>query len=284
MNVNLAEALASMIGCDADKPNYQDYVGEDGLVYCHVCHKKKQTRLSFEVFGLPDKIVPCACKCQKDKWEEEERRKKAAKDFELISKLKKASLMSGKYADSDFSKCKDNGHNSKAINAAKRYVEKFSLMLEKNQGLLFYGTPGTGKTYLAACIANELIQRKTPVLMTSFVKLLSQMSNFGDDKESIINRMNAADLLIIDDLGAERSTDTALEQVYNIIDSRYRERKPMILTTNLTLGAMQQVQDIRYSRIYDRIFEVCYPIEFTGPSWRYAEAAERYEEMKSMFD
>ena len=96
--------------------------------------------------------------------------------------------------------------------------------------------------------------------------------------------MNSAKLLIIDDLGAERSTDFALEKVYNIIDSRYRAGLPMILTTNLTLKEMKEATDIRYSRIYDRIFEVCYPMEFTGPSWRKVEASRRFEEMRQFLE
>ena len=100
-----------------------------------------------------------------------------------------------------------------------------------------------------------------------------------EDEEAFIRKMNRAKLLVIDDLGAERSTDYALEKVYNIIDSRYRSKKPMILTTNLTLSQMQNTGDIRYTRIYDRNFEVCYPIECKGEAWRKLEAADRFEEM-----
>lgn len=96
--------------------------------------------------------------------------------------------------------------------------------------------------------------------------------------------MNSASLVILDDLGAERNTDYALEIVYNVIDSRYRSRKPMIITTNLTLSEMQNPPDIRYSRIYDRIFEVCYPVEFTGKSLRMKEAASRFDDMKSLLE
>lgn len=84
--------------------------------------------------------------------------------------------------------------------------------------------------------------------------------------------------------GAERSTDYALEKVYGIIDNRYRAKKPLILTTNLTLRQMQEATDIRYTRIYDRIFEMCYPLEFSGVSWRKREAAQRYEETKKLLE
>lgn len=114
--------------------------------------------------------------------------------------------------------------------------------------------------------------------MTSFVSLLHA------DKENISNyRLNQASLLILDDFGAERGTDYALENVYNIIDSRYRSGKPIIITTNIALREMQICEDIRYSRIYDRLFEMCYPVKVEGKSWRKKEAVARFDDMKKMF-
>ena len=93
-----------------------------------------------------------------------------------------------------------------------------------------------------------------------------------------------AKLLIIDDLGAERSTDFALEKVYNVVDSRYRAKRPIILTTNLSMEEMKETLDIRYTRIFDRIFEMCYPMQFKGLSWRKGEAARRYNDTKSFLE
>ena len=75
-----------------------------------------------------------------------------------------------------------------------------------------------------------------------------------------------------------------IQALYNIIDSRYRCGKPLILTTNLDLRQMKECQDIRYSRIYDRIFEMCYPVKAEGLSWRKKEAAGRYKETKELLE
>jgi DNA replication protein DnaC len=88
--------------------------------------------------------------------------------------------------------------------------------------------------------------------------------------------------VIFDDLGVERGTDYALEKVYDIIDSRYRRRLPMLLTTNRSVEEMKQEVDRRYTRIYDRIFEVCYPMQFVGQSWRKKEASQRFREMEKL--
>ena len=204
--------------------------------------------------------------------------------MKAISKLKKLSLMDARLSDATFSNYSVDDGNRRAYTAAKRYVDRFNDMLENGQGILFYGPVGTGKSYTAAAIANELMNRKRSAVMTSFVKLLEKMSSFETDDEEYIARLNHADLLFIDDLGAERSTDAALAKVYNIVDSRYRSRKPLILTTNLEMSQIQNETDIRYDRIYDRILEMCYPIRMDGFSRRKQEAVRRYDRMKQLLE
>ena len=174
--------------------------------------------------------------------------------------------------------------NRKVFGIAKRYVENFGEMFSKGQGILFWGNVGTGKSYTAAAIANELLGQMHSVIMTSFIKLLDEMSDFERDDSEYIAKLNRAKLLIIDDLGAERGTDFSLEKVYDIIDSRYRTGKPIILTTNLEISQMKSCDDIRYNRIYDRIFEMCYPVKVDGMSWRKKEAAARFSETRRILE
>ena len=75
-----------------------------------------------------------------------------------------------------------------------------------------------------------------------------------------------------------------MERVYSFIDSRVRARLPLILTTNLSLRQMQETTDLRYQRIYDRVFQVCYPVEVTGTSRRKREAAKLYREMTELLE
>ena len=80
-------------------------------------------------------------------------------------------------------------------------------------------------------------------------------------------------LLRIDDLGAERNTEYALEQMFSIIDSRYRCNKPLIVTTNMKLNELKHPPDLAHARIYDRILECCAPILFAGKNFREDNAA-----------
>lgn len=157
---------------------------------------------------------------------------------------------------------------------AMRYFTKWNQVYSENIGLLLWGNVGTGKTYFAACIANALLDIGVPVMMTNFAKIINAMSGFDfgrkneEDRNGYLNSLNCYKLLIIDDLGAERQSEYALEIVYSVIDSRYKNAQPLIVTTNMTLDEIKQPGDIAYSRIYDRILEMCSPIEFKGESRR----------------
>lgn len=265
-----------------------DYEDEKGLLVCGVCHQHRQ-----EIIYVADPreedpehrsplVITKLCRCEREAEEKEKAALSAIQDMEIVRRLKSASLMDTQFSVATFGNCRQTRYNGKNLEQCRRYAEKFETMLEKNQGLLFWGEVGTGKSFAAACIANHLLNRKIPVIMTSFVKLVEAVQ-FGKEYEGdILRRLNRAKLVIFDDLGAERSTDYAIERVYSFVDSRCRAKLPMILTTNLTLGEMKQEPDIRYKRIFDRVFEVCHPMQFTGPSFRKESAFKRFNEMEKL--
>ena len=139
-----------------------------------------------------------------------------------------------------------------------QYIEKLSAYMAS-----------TGKSFFAGCIANALLDRDVPVLMTNFPTILNCLTGmFSEDKADFIASFDEYDLLIIDDLGVERSTEYAMEQMFFVIDSRYRSRRPMIITTNLKLSELKNPPDLAHARIYDRILERCAPILFDGKNFR----------------
>ncbi len=275
------KVLASIADSADSLPD--DYTGSDGLLYCGRCNTRKEREIIW--FDNKPKKVPVMCKCRAE--EERLKKEQMQKEEEMrsIQRAKISSMMDDTFRTACFANYQIRNGNERHLKVAKKYCIEFSKMYERNQGLLFWGTVGTGKSYTAACIANYLLEANTSVVMTSFVRILQEMQGFDREREeTFTNKLNSVKLLIIDDLGAERSTDYALEKVYGIIDNRYRAKKPLILTTNLTLRQMQEATDIRYARIYDRIFEMCYPMEFSGVSWRKREAAQRYEETRKILE
>lgn len=266
-----------------------DYYGEDGLLYCGKCRTKKESRIMVPDFRREDgakkeTIVSVTCQCEQEERRAEEERRKHEEEMQRLNALRKSSLIEEKFRNATLANFQQTEDNKKLYSVAKKYIDNFPQMEQENQGLLFYGVVGTGKSFTAACIANELLNNRTSVVMTSFVKILQEIQKPQTDESEFMAKINSPRLLIIDDLGTERNTEYALEKVYNVIDSRYRVKKPLILTTNLSLQEMQDTPDIRYKRIYDRIFEMCYPVRAAGRSWREQEAARRFDKMKKLME
>ena len=280
MDSNITKAvIKAATAAKADK-NAEDYY-KDGVLVCGKCHTNKEKKIQLAGECV---TVRCICKCESEERQRIQKQKDYEEEMRRIERLKVASLMDAKLKSATLKKKKKKEDNQKLYTIVKNYVDNFETFYKSNRGLLFWGTVGTGKSYAAACIANELLNRKTPVVMTSFVKVLQVIQDNTENETEFVNRLCAARLLIIDDLGTERNTDYALEKVYNVIDSRYRTGKPLILTTNLNLQDMQMTQDIRYQRIYDRIFEMCHPVMVNGTSWRINQAKERFNETKRLLE
>lgn len=181
---------------------------------------------------------------------------------------------------------RDNGQIPQMAQA-RNYVIHWDQMREENLGLLFWGRPGNGKTFAAACIANALLEREemgaTTVKMTTFATILSKLTGMSaQDKEWYLEGFRSCDLLILDDFGMERHTDYAREQLFQLIDGRYLARRPLIITTNLSLRELKQPADLSQQRIFDRVLELCVPVCFDGESLRQEKAKEnlrRYKEL-----
>jgi len=276
MNVEgILERLAKQ---NEPKQHDGDYIKDD-LLICGKCNTPKECLV--EVMGDIKKFG-CMCKCQSEIYKAEQEQIKNREELERINRLRTQGIQDKGYINWTFEN--DDGSNPKQTDKAMRYCLKWDEMYRDNIGLLLWGNVGTGKTFFAACIANYLINLGVPVLMTSFIKLTNALTGFDEDKNAYIRSLNNYKLLIIDDLGAERQSDYMLEQVYNIIDSRYKNQQPIIITTNLSLSEIKNPSDIKYSRIYSRIMEMCVPIKFDGADRRKEAFTSKLEKAKKLFE
>lgn len=251
----------------------EDYTGEGGLLYCGKCRTPKQCRI--ELFR-EERTVSVLCQCEKERLVAEKAAEEERTRLQKIRMLKANALQDKVLLGYTFEL--DDGTNP-AMKYAHRYVEHWAIMRECGQGLLLWGGIGTGKTFAAACIAHALTEQSVPVLMTNFSKILNSLSGmFSEDKNKYLASFRNFSLLIINDLGIERNSEYALEQVCNIVDSRYLSRLPFIITTNLPLSTLQAPTDLAHARIYDRILERCTPICFSGKNYRKDNAAANRDE------
>lgn len=254
-------------------PREGDYV-KDGLLYCGKCNTPTEHRMMFHGEEI---VFPIWCDCMIASADERERQSAEAQRSIRAAELRRLSLMSGTLSECTFADADKDGENSRSMTICERYAEKFPQMLADNRGLLLFGSIGTGKTFAAACIANALLEKGYSAVMVSLVSLI-------ESADDIIRRMDDIDLLILDDLGAERSTDYGFERIYAVADARYRSGKPVIYTSNLPLETFKHSDDIRCARIYDRVLERCYPVEFRGVSRRKREARRGFEEMTKLLE
>lgn len=244
--------------------NDGDYIDSEGLLCCGKCHTRKETII---VLANGKQLKPrCVCKCEQERMQEEEDNRKAKELAEKVKELRKMGFPDAEMSRFTFEN--DDRSNEYISDVAKRYADNFTTMYSKHKGLLLFGTVGTGKTYIAACIANALIDRGYTCLVTNFARLTNTINGMYDGKQEYIDGLDRFSLLVIDDLASERDTEYMNEIVTNIIDARYRSGKPMIVTTNLTSEELKNPRDVRKQRIYSRLMEMCIPLEVKGTDRR----------------
>lgn len=257
-----------------------DYIGENGLYYCGKCHTPKQCKVENPFFAGRYDIRHCMCKCMNEKREREEAERKRLEFENRVKDLRRMGFPEEKMQERTFAN--DKYPNEKPSVIARNYVDNFSKALKDGKGLLFFGTTGTGKTYAAACIANALIDKGYPVMMTNFARIENTVWGMSEGKQEYFDSLNEFPLLIIDDLAAERKTEYMQEIVFNVIDSRSRAGLPLIVTSNLTADEIKHPQDIGNKRIFSRLFEICVPIEIAGNDRRREKLKEAHDEYKDL--
>ena len=263
----------------ANPRNPGDFM-QDGLLYCGKCKTPKQCRVM--VCG-EEHTVPCMCQCREQAAAAEKAADEARQKALHVAALRTAGLMdvSLRPMRFDTDDLRARGYTDKG----RRYIANWGTVERDNVGMLLWGNTGTGKTFLAACIANALIDQGVSVMMTSFPRILAAVQGLRpDERAGYLDDLNRYRLLVIDDLGAERQSEYALEIVYNVIDGRYKAQKPLIVTTNTPLIEMQKAPNMDYQRIYDRVLAMCVPIKIDGESRRKGIAAEKMKAVKEIFE
>lgn len=254
-----------------------DYRNVDGLLMCGKCHAPKQVR---QPFLGKIKVLACACNCvvANNRREAEEKRKRDRMQY--LDGMRRTGFPDAEMRKWTFDN--DDGGNANLMSIARKYVANFDVMRSNGTGLLLYGSVGCGKSFAAACIANALIDRGTPCMMTNFTRIINRLQESFDGRQKYIDNLSRFDLLVIDDMAVERNTEYVWEQVMTIIDARYRSGLPVVVTTNLTIGELAEPADIRRQRVYSRLKEMCVPIEVTGADRRTRKMERNIMSAKSL--
>lgn len=262
------EVILKLASRDNSAPD--DYT-ENGIRMCGKCHTPKQALIDID--GNP-RLVPVTCQCIQERMEREEAARRKTEFSARMTALQEAFEVSDMAFRADTFE-RDDWQQPITSNACRRYVDQWETMKASAIGILLYGPVGTGKSFFAGAITNALLEKCVPATVTNFPRLLNILQS-ERNRQQVIDHLRSYDLLVIDDLGVERDSTYAAEQIYGVIDARVRSRLPLIVTTNLTMNELYNAPTMQYKRIYDRVLEACpVTLKHLGESRRLKNAAER---------
>ena len=268
-------------------------------VPCEFCGKPRPTQglvLRDRIAWNPNGPEPCDCEkgqeaqaakeaAKRQKEAEEQAQERAERQRAKIKRIIGASGIGKRFLNRRFDNFVTSPLTEASYQIAKSYAKNFKHIQkdpesqEKN-GLLITGPKGTGKTHLAAAIANQLMAEGVPVIFATMIDLLAKIKASFETKgaaateDEVMRLYKTADLLIIDDIGKEQPTEWALAKIYQIINARYEDYKPVIITSNYSPTELvermtphngdKQTADATI----DRIMEMTYIVPLAGESWR----------------
>lgn len=258
------------------KPS-EDSFQKDGLWHCGVCNQPTQT----SVAGVGLVRIDCLCQKQaKERKAENEAREKREKSRKIAFERDRSKRF-------DFTFANDDRRNADVSDKLKKYCEKFSEHRNTGTGFVIHSNQnGGGKTFLACAVANELIDRGYNVLVTDFLtlrdKLFDPKAFSFVTRVDVLNRLCAYDLIVIDDLGVEQSSEFMLEVEYRVIDTLTDALVPIVLTTNYTLAELKSTTEISKRRVFDRLLGSCALLSVEQPNGKSRRVERCIELTKKM--
>lgn len=239
-----------------------EYLGEDGLPYCKKCNTKR-----FFSFENGELAMRGACKCQQEQREKEERERVAKERLARFNNQKRLSLLGVRYQNLMFKDAILTESNRKAYVKCKNYVANAEKVRSENIGLYIYGDNSSGKTFLTACICNELIWKGYRCIYTNLASILNEIRSSYDGNGigecDLLGRLQSYDFAFIDDLGKEflgreynvGSAKWAEEKLFEVLNARYNAQKPTIFSSNYSISELASVLNLDKA-IIERVNEM----------------------------
>lgn len=272
-----------------EKLRDDEYLGDDGMSYCKNCHTAR-------VFVSDDKkfVARCMCKCESEaeaEREQERQRQRAIDEFNNRSRL---SMIGSRYRNIRFADATITDNNRAVYDKCRNYVNHAKDIRENNIGLYIYGDNSSGKTYLTACVCNELLWRGYRCVYTNLATMLNEIRGSYDGQGmgecELINRLQAYDFAFIDDLGKEfigreynaASSKWAEEKLFEVINARYNAQKPTIFSSNYSIAELASVLSLDKA-IIERINEMATRVlKLDGDDFRTAARSDKNDIAKRL--
>ena len=242
---------------------------QDTIHKCSICGRPYKDKI-MEFSGRTYHYSIPECDCEEKLRRREDNKKKGQNIKTRILQIKDCGV-GKRFKDRTFSNF-DKKINNKAYQVCLNYAKHYFDYEREGKGLFLSGPVGTGKTHLAVAIIDYIARihkRKFEgkIIFTTSVNLLSsiRLGYKTNSAEKICRECESCQLLVIDDLGSEKITDWVGEIFYRIIDNRYSELKPIIITSNYSLTELKEKIG---ERLVSRIYDMCEGVKFEGKDWR----------------
>lgn len=268
-----------------NKLREDEYLGDDGLPYCKKCKTPRFFSIdngSWATWGL--------CECKRAEQEQKEKEEQARKRMEEFNERKKLSLLGERYKNIMFKDATLTKSNSKAYEKCKTYVDKSKEVYSNNIGLYIYGDNSSGKTFLTACMCNELVWKGYRCIYTNFATILTELLGKDVGSSVLLSRLQHFDFVFIDDLGKEfigreynpSSAKWAEGKLFEILNTRYNAHKPTIFSSNYSIGELASILGFDKG-IVERINEMATRvIKLEGDDFRSKVLKEKSEFAKKL--
>lgn len=282
------EALKQAYANGTRKLAKDEYIGENGLPYCINCHTPKWCIVEYET------ACPIRCKCSQEAEDSQEQAAARQKRFDEFNDRQKLSLLGERYKNVLFNKARITDNNSNVYEKCKRYVDNAKDMHVNNIGLYIFGANSSGKTFLTACICNELLWRGYRCVYTNLANMLHEIQSGynggGMGENELLRRLQSYDFAFIDDLGKEfigrehnaSSSKWAESKLFEIINARYNAQRPTIFTSNYSIGELDDKLTFDPA-IVERITEMAtVNMELSGDNFRKDARLDKRELAKKL--
>ena len=248
MITDLIETIAKRAAVIRNEGDYTD--DETGLLRCGRCGEPKQQIV--DVYFAHKKIVAFrACRCER---EADAREKTALAEHDRRQRQEQLDMGIKSEAFKGYTFDSDDKRNIETTKLCCQFVRHFAELEALSAGLLFCGDVGGGKSFFAGCISNALIKRGVPVLCTSLRDLVDNRLAAKFRGEELID-LKAYRLFVLDDVGTEKLNKADLDAAFAVVDNIYLLKKPLIVTTNLTVSQIDNPSSQEIARLYSRIRE-----------------------------
>jgi len=232
---------------------------------CSKCHQ--EIKNYHEIYE--GRAIFYRCNCEREEEVKKINAEVETEKREKIQKLFSCANIGKRFINCSFKNFQKRIGVEKAFNATLDFAKNFKQKQETGEGILLYGGSGNGKTHLVVAIVREVVKQGYSAIFQPAAELQYRLNaTYNDNGESeaeIMNGLIESNLTVIDDLGKGKWSEKVEERFYVILDGRYREMRPTVITTNLKLSELEKYVG---NAVFDRLKEMCVFILNNAKSYR----------------